>query len=332
MVKVGINGFGRIGKLVLRAGINDPDIEFVAANNLSGAETAAHLFKYDSVHGTFKGDVTSTKNSIIINGKKIRLFSERDPENLPWKEFDIDVAVESTGIFRTKELASKHLKAGAKKVLISAPAKGKAKVKTIVMGVNEHTYNKNKDHIVSNASCTTNCLAPVAKVLNDNFGIKRGFMLTVHAYTSDQNIVDASHKDLRRARAGAMNIVPTTTGAAEAVTQVIPGLKGCLEGAAMRVPVANGSIVAFTAELNKQVTKTEVDRLFKSVSEHELKGIVEFSDGHLVSSDIIGNPHSAIYDSELTKVMKKNLVHVVAWYDNEWGYSKRVIDVIKMMV
>ncbi|NQV08644.1 type I glyceraldehyde-3-phosphate dehydrogenase [Candidatus Woesearchaeota archaeon] len=329
MVRVAINGFGRIGRLVFRAGFNDPDIEFVAVNDLSDTASLAYLLKYDSVHGILGADVKAEDNSLIINGKELKIFAEKDPEKLPWQDLGIDVVVESTGFFRTKELASKHLKAGAKKVLISAPAKDE--VKTIVMGVNEHSYNKDKDHVVSNASCTTNCLAPIAKVLNDNFGIQRGFMVTVHSYTADQRIVDASHKDLRRGRAAATNIVPTTTGAAKAVALVIPELKDRLDGMAMRVPVADGSLVDFSVDLKKGTSKEELDNLFRSVAQNELKGILEFSDGHLVSSDIIGNPHSSIYDSAFTRVIQNDFVDIVSWYDNEWGYSNRLIDVIKML-
>jgi len=331
MVRVAINGFGRIGRLVFRAGMKRKGIEFVAVNDLTDAKTLAHLLKYDSVHGILDIDIKAKGSSIVVDGKEIKIFSEREPENLPWKNLKIDVVVESTGIFITKEGAEKHLKAGAKKVLISAPAKGDNPIKTIVMGVNEKDYDRKKDDIISLASCTTNCLAPVVKILNDNFGIEKGFMTTVHAYTNDQNILDLPHKDLRRARAAAMSIIPTTTGAAKAVTLTIPELKGKLDGMAMRVPVADGSITDFVAVLKKEATAEEINKLFKSASEKSLKGILQYTEEPIVSIDIVGNPHSAIFDAELTKTSGK-LVKVVAWYDNEWGYSNRMVDFIKMMV
>ena len=331
MVRVAINGFGRIGRLVFRAGMKRKGIEFVAINDLTDAKTLAYLLKYDSVHGILDADIKAKGNSIVVNGKEIKIFSEKEPENLPWKKLKIDVVVESTGIFITKEGAEKHLKAGAKKVLISAPAKGDNPIKTIVMGVNEKDYDRKKDDIISLASCTTNCLAPVVKVLNDNFGIEKGFMTTVHAYTNDQKILDLPHKDLRRARAAAMSIIPTTTGAAKAVTLTIPELKGKLDGMAMRVPVADGSITDFVAVLKKEATAEEINKLFRSASEKSLKGILQYTEEPIVSIDIVGNPHSAIFDSELTKT-SGNLVKVVAWYDNEWGYSNRMVDFIKMIV
>lgn len=331
MIKVAINGFGRIGRLVFRAGINNKNIDFVAVNDLTDAKTLAHLLKYDSVHGILDADIKAKDNSILVNGKEIKIFSEREPEKLPWKKLKIDVVVESTGIFTTKEGAEKHLKAGAKKVLISAPAKGDNPIKTIVIGVNEKEYHKDKDNIVSLASCTTNCLAPLVKVLNDNFGIEKGFMTTIHASTNDQKILDLPHKDLRRARATSLSIIPTTTGAAKAVTLTIPELKGKLDGMAMRVPVADGSITDFVAVLKKEATAEEINKLFKSVAEHELKGILQYTEEPIVSIDVVGNPHSAIFDAELTKT-SGNLVKVVAWYDNEWGYSCRMVDFIEMMV
>jgi len=330
MIKVAINGFGRIGRQVLQAGINDPEIEWVAINDLTDTKTLAHLLKYDSVHGISKYSVKSTDGGIIIAGKFIKVFAEKDPEKLPWKDLNIDVVVESTGFFTDREGALKHLKAGAKKVLISAPAKGVDI--TLVKGVNEHLYNKDKHHIISNASCTTNCLAPLVKVLNDNFGVVHGFMTTVHAYTADQRLVDAPHKDLRRARSAAVSTVPTTTGAAKTVAEVIPELRGKLDGLALRVPVPDGSITDFVCELNKDVTIEEINTLFKNVSEYHLKGIIQYSEEPLVSVDIIHNPHSAIFDSELTMVMDKRFVKVVAWYDNEWGYSNRMIDIIKILL
>ena len=333
MIKVAINGFGRIGRMVLKAGLNDSDIEFVAINDLTDNGTLAHLFKYDSVHGKFKGTVEATANSLTINGKEIKAFAEKDPENLPWKDLDIDIVVESTGFFRTNAKAEKHLKAGAKKVLISAPAKTEEscdiKLNTLVKGVNEENYDG--ETIVSNASCTTNCLAPMVKVLNDNFKIKTGFMTTIHAYTSDQRLLDAPHKDMRRARNAATNIVPTTTGAAIAVTKVIPELKGKLDGMAIRVPVPDGSVTDFVCEIEKETTVEDINKLFKSVSKNELKDILEYSDEPLVSSDIIGNPHSVIFDSMSTKVINGKFIKILGWYDNEWGYSSRMIDIIKII-
>jgi len=331
MARVAINGFGRIGRLVFRAGMRNKKINFVAVNDLTDAETLAHLLKYDSVHGILDAKIKAKDNSIFFNGKEIRVFAEKDPEKLPWKKLNIDVVVESTGIFTTKEGAEKHIKAGAKKVLISAPFKGKDFVKTIVIGVNEKDYDKKKDNIISLASCTTNCLAPLVKVLNDNFGVEKGFMTTVHAYTNDQRILDLPHKDLRRARATNLSIIPTTTGAAKSVAETIPELKGKLDGMAMRVPVADGSITDFVAVLKKEANAEEINRIFKSAAEKSLKGILQYTEEPIVSIDVVGNPHSAIFDSQLTKV-SGNLVKVIAWYDNEWGYSCRMIDFIKMMV
>ncbi len=332
MVRIAINGFGRIGRNVTKIALNFKDIEIVAINDLTDPATLAHLFKYDSVFGIFPGKVSSTKDSIVINNKKIRVFAERDPENLPWGRLKVDVVVESTGFFRTYEGAYKHIKAGAKKVLISAPAKGDRPIdKTIVLGVNHKEYNKKKHHIISNASCTTNCLAPMVKVLNDNFGIKHGIMTTVHAYTSDQALHDRPHKDLRRARAGAENIVPTTTGAAKAVTQVIPELKGRLNGMAIRVPVITGSIVDLTVQLKKKTSVEEINKAFKIASARSFKGIIEYSEEPLVSRDIRQNPHSCIFDSKLTMQVKDSY-KVLGWYDNEWGYSSRMVDLIRMMM
>jgi len=330
MVRVAINGFGRIGRMVFRAGHKDPEIEFVALNDLTDTKTLAHLLRRDSVHGLFEGDIQATENSLIINGKELRVFSEKDPSKLPWGELGVDVVIESTGIFRTKEKASLHLQAGAKKVLISAPAKGEEPVKTIVKGVNEHTLTP-EDVVVSNASCTTNCLAPIVKVLDDNYGVEEGFMTTVHAYTADQRLVDAPHKDLRRARSAAMSIVPTTTGAAQAVAEVMPHLKGKLDGMALRVPVPDGSITDFVCKLKRPASVEEINALFKSVSEHELRGVVQYTEEPLVSVDIIGNRHSSIIDGTLTKMLPNGFVKVVAWYDNEYGYSCRMIDLVKIM-
>ncbi len=328
MINVAINGFGRIGRLVLRAGVKDKNINWVAVNDITDAKTLAHLFKYDSVHKKFNGTVEHTDDSLVIDGKKIKVLSILDPKQLPWKDMKVDVVVESTGKFTDREGAAQHLTAGAKKVLISAPAKNHDM--TIVMGVNEKMYDKNKHHIVSNASCTTNCLAPVVKVLHDNFKIKRGFMTTIHAYTADQKLVDAPHKDLRRARHAALSIIPTTTGAAKAVAEVIPELKGKLDGLAFRVPVASGSVTDFVCELEKSATKEEINKVFEDAGK-KLKGILEYTKEPIVSVDIITDPNSSIFDSELTNVINGNFVKVIAWYDNEWGFSERMIDVIKLI-
>ena len=327
MVRVAINGFGRIGRQVLQAGINDPAIEWVAVNDITDTKTLAYLLKYDTVYGRFKGTVEAGDGCIVVNAKEIKVLSVKEPEKLPWKDLKIDIVVESTGFFTDREGAQKHLKAGAKKVLISAP--GKNPDITVVKGVNEHLYDKTKHSIISNASCTTNCLAPVVKVLNDNFGIETGFMTTAHAYTADQRLVDAPHKDLRRGRCAAENIVITTTGAAKTVAETIPEMKGKLDGVALRVPVPCGSIVDFVCTVKKATSIEEVNRLFKSVAENELKGIIEYSEEHIVSRDILQNSHSAVFDSLSTNVIGGKLVKVLAWYDNEWGYSCRVVDIIK---
>ena len=295
---------------------------------MTDAKTLAHLFKYDSVHGRYEGTVEHTDDSIIIDGRKIKVLSILDAAKYPWKDLKIDVVVESTGKFTDRAGTEQHLKAGAKKVLLSAPGKGMDL--TIVMGVNDKMYDKNKHNIVSNASCTTNCLAPVVKILHDNFKIKRGFMTTVHAYTADQKLVDAPHKDLRRARSAAVSIIPTTTGAAKTVGEVIPELKGKLDGLSFRVPVATGSVTDFVCELEKTASKEEINRAFENAAQ-KLKGILEYSVEPIVSADIVHDPHSSIFDSELTYVMEGNLVKVVAWYDNEWGFSERMIDVIKLI-
>lgn len=326
-VKVGINGFGRIGRLVTRSILAryKDQIEIVGVNDLTDAHTLAHLFKFDSVHGTYPGEVTATDDSITIDGMKIGISSERNPADLKWDERGAEIVVESTGLFRKKEDAAKHLEAGAKKVVISAPARG-GDVKTIVLGVNNDEIDQNET-IMSNASCTTNCLAPMVKVLDEAFGIEKGFMTTIHAYTGDQQLVDGPHKDLRRARAAAANITPTTTGAAKAVTLVLPHLEGKLDGGAVRVPVPDGSLTDFTVSLNKEVTEEEVKKAFKEAAEGPMKGILEYSEDELVSSDIVGNTHSCIFDSKLTKTHGK-LVKVVGWYDNEAGYSARVADLV----
>ncbi|MGA2823340.1 MAG: type I glyceraldehyde-3-phosphate dehydrogenase [Bacteroidales bacterium] len=327
--KVGINGFGRIGRLTFRALLNKKNIEVVAFNDITDTKTLAHLFKYDSVHGKFNGDVAVDGGSLVINGKKIRVYAEKDPANLPWKELGVDIVAECTGLFRTREKMSKHLTAGAKKVVLSVPSDNKEDVDlTVVMGVNDNMLT-NEMKLISNASCTTNCLAPVAKVLNDKFGIKKGLMNTIHSYTNDQIILDAPHKDLRRARAAAVNIIPTKTGAAKAIGLVIPELDGKMDGFAVRVPTPDGSLVDLTCELERSVTKEEIHAAMKEAAEGPMKGILEYLDEPLVSCDIIGNTHSSIYDSLMTKVIGDNLVKIIAWYDNEAGYSARLADLIE---
>jgi len=325
-IKVGINGFGRIGRLVTRAILADYNdkIQVVSVNDLTDAKTLAHLFKYDSIQGKFDGEVRAEGDQLVVNGKKIKVTAERDPANLSWGKDGVTVVVESTGIFTSSDGASKHLDAGAEKVIISAPAKGD--VKTVVLGVNDGEISDDVK-IYSNASCTTNCLAPMVKVLDEAFGVEKGFMTTIHAYTGDQPTVDSPHKDLRRARAAAINIVPTSTGAAKAVGLVLPHLDGKLDGGAMRVPVATGSLTDFTATLKKEVTKDEVNAAFKKAAEGPLKGILYYTDEPIVSSDIIGDPHSTIFDSDVTKAAG-TMVKVVGWYDNEAGYSARTADLI----
>lgn len=326
-IKVGINGFGRIGRLVARSIVayHEDEIEIVGVNDLTDANTLAHLFKHDSVHGKFDGEVNASDDTLTINGMKIGITSERDPAQLNWDSRGADVVVESTGFFRTKADASKHLDAGARKVIISAPARG-GDVKTVVLGVNEDVIDE-ETQIYSNASCTTNCLAPMVKVLDDAFGLEKGFMTTIHAYTGDQQLVDGPHKDLRRARAAAYNVVPTTTGAAKAVGLVLPHLDGKLDGGAVRVPVPDGSLTDLTAILSREVSEQDVLDAYKEAAEGGLKGILQYSEEELVSTDILSNPHSTIFDSKLTKV-DGNLVKVVAWYDNEAGYSARTADLI----
>lgn len=328
-IKVAINGFGRIGRLVFRGALKDENIEVVAVNDLTDAATLAHLLKYDTNHGTLDADVAVDGDHIVVNGKKIRVYAERDPKNLPWGELGVEYVVEATGIFRSREQAQWHIDAGAKKVVITAPAKNEDL--TVVMGVNEDKYDPANHHVLSNASCTTNCLAPFAKVINDNFGIKKGLMTTVHAYTTDQRILDLPHKDLRRARAAAENIVPTTTGAAAAVGLVLPELKGKLDGFAIRVPVSTVSVVDLVVETEKPVTAEAVNAELKKAAEGELKGILAFEEAPLVSCDFKGNNHSSIVDASLTKVLGDNMLKVVSWYDNEWGYSMRVVDLIRYM-
>ncbi|MBQ5745513.1 MAG: type I glyceraldehyde-3-phosphate dehydrogenase [Selenomonadales bacterium] len=322
--KIGINGFGRIGRNVFRASLAKADIEIVAINDLTDAKTLAHLLKYDSVHGILDAEVKAGEGCIYVNGKEIKVLAERNPADLPWGELGVDIVVESTGIFTQRDKAAAHLAAGAKKVIISAPAKEEDI--TIVMGVNHDKYDAANHHVISNASCTTNCLAPFAKVLNDNFGIKRGLMTTVHAYTNDQRILDLPHKDLRRARAAGQSIIPTTTGAARAVALVLPELKGKLNGFAMRVPTPNVSVVDLVAELEKPATAEEINAKLKEAAEGELKGVLGYTDEPLVSKDFCGNANSSIVDGLSTMVIEDNMVKVVSWYDNEWGYSNRVLD------
>jgi len=324
MVKVGINGFGRIGRNVFRAALNNPDVEIVAVNDLTDAHTLAHLLKYDSVHGTLDLPVIVREDTILVGDKAIKVLAERDPAQLKWAEFGVEIVVESTGRFTKREDAAKHLEGGAKKVIISAPATNEDI--TIVMGVNEEKYDPDNHTVISNASCTTNCLAPFAKVLHEKFGIVRGLMTTVHSYTNDQQILDLPHKDLRRARAAATNIIPTSTGAAKAVALVLPELKGKLNGFAMRVPTPNVSVVDLVAELKTDVTVEEVNKVLKEAAEGPLKGILAYSEEPLVSSDYNGNPASSTIDALSTMVLEGNMVKVVSWYDNEWGYSNRVVD------
>lgn len=330
-MKLAINGFGRIGRQVFRIAWGDPSIEIAHLNDLTDAKTLAHLLKYDSTFGIWDKDVKSEEGAIIVEGKKITISAERDPKNLPWKEKGIDVVLESTGVFRKKEQVQWHIDAGAKKVLISAPGKNPLDG-DFVFGVNEKDYDKNVHHIISIGSCTTNCLAPVAKILHDSFGISHGLMTTVHAYTNDQSILDLPHKDLRRARTAAQNIIPTTTGAAKAIGLVIPDLKGKLDGMAVRVPVSDGSLVDLTCILEKDTTVDEVNEKMRSAAEGPLKGILSIADDPVVSSDIIGDSHSSIFSPRDTRVMNGNMVKTLSWYDNEWGFSSRVVDMLRLMV
>ncbi|HLC66228.1 MAG TPA: type I glyceraldehyde-3-phosphate dehydrogenase [Candidatus Nanoarchaeia archaeon] len=329
-IRVAINGFGRIGRLVFLAGRKDPAIEFVAVNDITDTATLAHLLKYDSVHGKFAGKITHTAESLVVDGKTLKVFAQKEPEKLPWKSLQIDLVVESTGIYTKKEDMLRHVTAGAKKVLLSAPPKDEGQVKVIVLGVNDDQLKKD-DVLVSNASCTTNSLAPIVQVLHEAFGLKRGFMNTVHSYTSDQRLLDAPHKDLRRARAAALSIIPTTTGAAKSVGIVIPALKGKMDGVSLRVPTPDGSITDFTCELNSPVTKEEINAAVKKAADGKFKGIIEYCEDPIVSSDIVGNSHSAIFDAALTNVIDGTLVKVFSWYDNEWGFSCRMVELIKKM-
>ncbi len=331
MAKVAINGFGRIGRMSFRELCTRKSVEVVAINDLTSADTLAYLLKYDSVHGRFDGEVSVDGEYLIINGKRIRVYAEKDPANLPWKELGVDIVIESTGLFKNREKMMKHINAGAKKVVLTVPADKKEDVDaTVVLGVNDHILTKDIQ-LVSNASCTTNCLSPIAKVLNDNFGVVRGLMNTIHSYTNDQKILDLPHSDLRRARAAAVSIIPTKTGAAKAVGLVLPELAGKLDGLAMRVPTPDGSVVDLTVELEKPATKEEINAAMKKAAEGPMKGILEYVDEPIVSADIVDNKHSSIFDSMLTQVLDNNFVKVVSWYDNEKGYSTRICDLTERM-
>ena len=329
-VRVGINGFGRIGRNIMRAALGDSAVDFVAVNDLTNAATLAHLLKYDSVLGNLSADVKASGDGISVNGDSFKVLSMKDPAQLPWKDLGVDVVFESTGLFTKRDDAAKHLAAGAKKVIITAPAKGPDF--STVLGVNEEQYDPAKHHIISNASCTTNCLAPIAKVLQESFGIRKGWMTTVHSYTNDQNLLDLSHKDLRRARAAALSIIPTSTGAATAVAEVMPELKGRLDGFALRVPTPNVSVVDLNVIVDKKTSAEDVNAAFKKAAAGRLKGILAVSEEELVSIDFRGNPHSSIVDAPYTKVMDGDFVKVVSWYDNEWGYANRCVDLLLKVV
>ena len=328
-IKVGINGFGRIGRNIMRAAMGDSEIDFVAVNDLTNAQTLAHLLKYDSILGNLKADISAKGDRIAVGSDEFQVLSIKDPAQLPWKDLGVDIVFESTGLFTDRDSAAKHLAAGAKKVVITAPAK-KPDI-TMVLGVNGDTYDAAKHHIISNASCTTNCLAPVAKVLHESFGIRKGWMTTVHSYTNDQQLLDLPHKDLRRARAAALSIIPTTTGAAVAVGEVLPAIKGRLDGIAMRVPTPNVSVVDLAVLVDKKTTKEEVNGAFKAAADGPLKGILQFSEVPLVSIDFKGNDHSSILDAPYTSVMDGDFVKILSWYDNEWGYSSRCVDLLRFL-
>jgi glyceraldehyde 3-phosphate dehydrogenase len=329
-IRVGINGFGRIGRNIMRAALGNANIDFVAVNDITDAPTLAHLLKYDSVLGNLEATVEARGDGIAVNDETFKVLAIKDPAQLPWKDLGVDVVFESTGRFTKRDEAAKHLAAGAKKVIITAPATGPDV--TVVLGVNEGVYDRSKHHIISNASCTTNCLAPVAKVIHESFGIRKGWMTTVHAYTNDQNLLDLPHKDLRRARAAAVSIIPTTTGAAKAVSEVLPALKGRLDGIAMRVPTPNVSLVDLVALLDRQTNAAEVNAALKAASDGPLRNIMQFSEDPLVSIDFRGNAHSSIIDADYTKVMDGDFVKVLAWYDNEWGYSNRCVDLVEKVL
>jgi glyceraldehyde 3-phosphate dehydrogenase (phosphorylating) len=328
-IKVGINGFGRIGRNIMRAAMDDSSIDIVAVNDLTNAGTLAHLLKYDSILGNLKADIAASGDKITVGRDEFQVLSIKDPAQLPWKSLGVDVVFESTGIFTNREGAAKHIAAGAKKVVITAPAKGPDL--TVVLGVNEDKYDPATHHIISNASCTTNCLAPIAKILHESFGIRKGWMTTVHSYTNDQQLLDLPHKDLRRARAAALSIIPTTTGAATAVGEVLPELKGRLDGISMRVPTPNVSVVDLAVLVDKKTTKEEVNAAFKTAADGKLKGILEYCEEPLVSIDFRGNPHSSIIDAPYTSVMDSDFIKVLSWYDNEWGYSNRCVDLIRFL-
>jgi len=329
-VRVGINGFGRIGRNIMRAALGDANIDFVAVNDLTNAATLAHLLKYDSVLGNLHANVAVSGDGISVDGDNFKVLSMRDPAQLPWKDLGVDVVFESTGLFTNRDDAAKHLTAGAKRVVITAPAKSPDL--TVVLGVNEEKYDAAKHHIISNASCTTNCLAPLAKVIHQTFGIKKGWMTTIHSYTNDQNLLDLPHKDLRRARAAALSMIPTTTGAAVAVGEVLPELKGKLDGFALRVPTPNVSVVDLAAVVDKKTTAAEVNAALKQAADGPMKGLLDYTTAELVSIDFKGNPHSSIVDSAYTKVMDGDFVKVLSWYDNEWGYSSRCVDLLRLLV
>ena len=329
-VRVGINGFGRIGRNIMRAAMNNRDVDFVAVNDLTSATTLAHLLKYDSVLGNLETDVEASGDGITVGSDSFKVLSMKDPSQLPWKALGVDVVFESTGIFATREGSAKHLEAGAKKVIITAPAKGPDV--TLVLGVNEGKYDPKTHHIISNASCTTNCLAPLAKVIHENFGLRKGWMTTIHSYTNDQQLLDLPHKDLRRARAAALSMIPTTTGAASAVGEVLPELKGRLDGISMRVPTPNVSVVDLNALLDKKTTTEEVNAVLKAAADGPLKGILAYSTAELVSIDFRKNPHSSIVDAPYTKVMDGDFVKLLSWYDNEWGYSNRCVDLLLKVI
>ena len=331
-VKIGVNGFGRIGRLVLRAALekNYPGLEFVAFNDIADAKTLAHLFKYDSNYGIYQGDVKAADGAVLVDGKEYKVFAERDPKNLPWKKLGVDIVVESTGLFTEAAKAAAHIEAGAKKVLISAPAKGDDV--TIVLGVNEKDYDPAKHNIISNASCTTNCLAPLAKVLDETFGVNKGLMTTIHSYTNDQKVMDQPHKDLRRARAAALSMIPTSTGAAKAIGKVIPSLNGKMNGLSIRVPTSTVSLVDLVVDLKKPADADSINAAYKKAAAGSLKGILQYSDEPLVSRDFFKNPYSCIYDAPSTYIVEGNMVKVLGWYDNEWAYSCRVVDLIKYMI
>ena len=328
-LKIAINGFGRIGRLVFRIGAKNPDFDFVAVNDITEPENLAYLLKYDSTHGVFEEDINVENNELVVSGDRFKVLSVKSPKDLPWKDLGVDIVVEAVGLFRSREKAAMHLEAGAKKVILTAPGKGEPPDFTCVLGINEENYDPANHHVISNASCTTNCFGPMVKVLNDNFKIKKGFMTTVHAYTNDQRLIDTPHKAMRRGRAAAHSIIPTTTGAAKAISLVMPELAGKLDAIAIRVPVIDASLVDFVCILEKNTSVEEINEAFKKASEGSFKGLIEYSEAPLVSVDIIGNPYSLIFDSLQTKEVGGDFIKVLGWYDNEWGYAMRIVDLIK---